>query len=124
MVIPSLQRKRRTFRATGFPQRKGWQGTPDAEVTLSPTSWDSEGWGVGELQFLSPLFAHQAPFKFKDYRDQLELPSQDWFHEPVVVETRQCLALHAGAAIAPPGLTNLEAAVQLRLEMLTEAVND
>ena len=70
MVIPSLQRKRRTFRATGFPQRKGWQGTPDAEVTLSPTSWDSEGWGVGELQFLSPLFAHQAPFKFKDYRDQ------------------------------------------------------
>ena len=75
------------------------------------------------MKFLSPLFAHQGPLKFKDYRDQLELPSQDWFHEPVVVETRQCLALHAGAAIAPPGLTNLEASVQLRLEMLTEAVN-
>ena len=102
---------------------KAGKGAPEAEVLLTPTSWDNDGWGVGELQFLSPLFAHHPPVSFKDYKDQLELPSQDWFHEPVSVETRQCLALHAGTAVAPPGLSNLEAAVQLRLEMLTEAVN-
>ena len=87
-------------------------------MTLTPTIWDGDGQGSGELQFLSPLFKHHSFVVFKDYRDQLELPSQDWFHEPVAVETRQCVALHAGAAVAPVGVSGHEAAAQPRLEML------
>ena len=53
----------------------------------------------------------------------MELLDTDWFHEPIAVETRQCLALRAGAALAGPDESRGVAAVRLRLEMLKEAVN-
>ena len=79
--------------------------------------------GQGQLWFCSPLFASMEAVPFSDYRDQLELPDSDWFHEPLTVETRQCLALHAGAALADEGEDRIAAAVRLRLEMLKESVN-
>ena len=103
-----------------------WAGRnePGPEAKLSETSWAGDGAGQGELQFLSPLFSSLGAVPFVDYRDQLDLefPESDWFHEPNSVETRQCLALHAGAALEV-GEERTTAAARLRLEMLKESVN-
>ena len=102
---------------------KAGRQEPEHEAKLSNTTWASDGLGHGELQFLAPLFSTLGSVPFFGYRDQLELPDTDWFHEPIAIETRQCLALHAGAALAGPDESRGAAAVRLRLEMLKEAVN-
>ena len=55
----------------------------------------------GELQFLAPLFSTFGSVPFLDYRDQLDLPDADWFHEPITVETRQCLEPHWQSQASP-----------------------
>ena len=89
-----------------LPDKAG-RNEPGPEAKLSETSW------AGEVPFV-------------DYRDQLDLEfpesESDWFHEPNSVETRQCLALHAGAALEV-GEERTTAAARLRLEMLKESVN-
>ena len=61
-------------------------------------------------------------FQYIDFQDQLPLSSEEWFPEPLEVETRLCLCLHVAAA-GSRSLTGVrDATITLRREMLQESV--